>query len=290
MRRFADKFARARFSGAHICRLLAAGLVTVLVAAAPSGARTMMETAKEITNTTVFDNYAVDNRLTTRWGFAAVVSTPSATVLFDTGDDGATLLANMAKLRIDSSGIHQVVISHIHTDHLGGLGEFLRNNAKVQVFIPRSFPGQVRRMINAAGASHQDISTPTRIAPGIHTMGLLGASLQEQAVVVETEEGLIVITGCAHPGIVAIVQRARAMMPTADIALVMGGFHLMSASPGEIGKIVQSLRKLGVQRVAPSHCTGDPARHQFKQAYGVNYVEGGAGMILKFAVAKTPPR
>ena len=70
----------------------------------------------------------------------------------------------------------------------------------------------------------------------------------------------------------------------------MGGFHLMSASPGEIGKIVQSLRKLGVQRVAPSHCTGDPARHQFKQAYGVNYVEGGAGMILKFAVAKTPPR
>jgi glyoxylase-like metal-dependent hydrolase (beta-lactamase superfamily II) len=135
VRLFVEKCVRARFSGAHICRLLAAGLVTVLVSAAPSGARTMMETAKEITIATVFDNYAVDNRLTTRWGFAAVVSAPSATVLFDTGGDGATLLANMAKLDIDSSGIHQVVISHIHADHLGGLDEFLRNNAKVQVFI-----------------------------------------------------------------------------------------------------------------------------------------------------------
>jgi 7,8-dihydropterin-6-yl-methyl-4-(beta-D-ribofuranosyl)aminobenzene 5'-phosphate synthase len=120
-------------------------------------------------------------------------------------------------------------------------------------------------MIEAAGAGHQDVSTPTHIAPGIHTTGLLGASLQEQAVVVETEEGLIVITGCAHPGIVAIVQKA-------------------------IGKIVQSLRKLGVRRVAPSHCTGDPARRQFKEAYGADYVEGGAGMILKFAAAKAPPR
>jgi 7,8-dihydropterin-6-yl-methyl-4-(beta-D-ribofuranosyl)aminobenzene 5'-phosphate synthase len=290
VRGLAERFGRRRFSGAHIYRLLAAGSVAMLVAAVPSGARTMMETAKAITVTTVVDNYAIDRRLTTRWGFAAVVSTPSTTILFDTGGDGATLLANMAKLRIEPGGIHQVVISHIHSDHLGGLGEFLRNNAKVRVFIPHSFPDQVRRMIDAAGAGHQDVSTPTRIAPGIHTTGLLGASLQEQALVVETEEGPIIITGCAHPGIVAIVQKVRALMPNPDIALVMGGFHLMSASLGEIGKIVQSLRKLGVRRVAPSHCTGDPARHQFKEAYGADYIEGGAGMILKFVATKAPPR
>jgi glyoxylase-like metal-dependent hydrolase (beta-lactamase superfamily II) len=143
VRRLAEKFARARFSGAHIRRLLAAGSVTMLFAAAPSGARTMMEAAKDITVATVFDNYAIDRKLTARWGFAAVVSTPSTTVLFDTGGDGATLLANMAKLRIDPAGVREVVISHIHADHLGGLGEFLRNNAKVQVFIPRSFPDKV---------------------------------------------------------------------------------------------------------------------------------------------------
>jgi 7,8-dihydropterin-6-yl-methyl-4-(beta-D-ribofuranosyl)aminobenzene 5'-phosphate synthase len=240
--------------------------------------------------TTVFDNYAVDARLATSWGFAAVISTPSANVLFDTGGDGAILLSNMKTLHIDPGEVRQVLISHIHADHIGGLGEFLRVNAKVQVFIPRSFPDHVRRMIEGAGARPHNVQGPTDIAPGIHTTGPLGTALQEQALVVETGEGLVVITGCAHPGIVSVVERAQAMCPKADIALVMGGFHLLSAPPKQIDEIVRALRGLGVQRVAPSHCTGDLARSRIKAAYGANYVDGGAGLILEFAVPQKANR
>jgi 7,8-dihydropterin-6-yl-methyl-4-(beta-D-ribofuranosyl)aminobenzene 5'-phosphate synthase len=238
---------------------------------------------RTITVTTVFDNYAVDTRLTKRWGFAAVVSTPAGAVLFDTGSDGATLLSNMDKLSIDPSAIRHVVISHVHSDHLSGLLDLLRRNANVQVFIPRSFPDRVRLMISSAGARHEDVSAPTGIAPGVRTTGPLGSSPLEQALIVETSEGLVVLTGCAHPGIISVVRKVQAMSPNADVALVMGGFHLLSASADQIDMIVRTLRSLGVRRIAPSHCTGDLARRRFKQAYGPDYVDAGAGMVLKFA-------
>lgn len=264
--------------------------ITVIPAEAVGSKEPLMSSnsGSEITITTAFDNYDVDAQLATRWGFAAVISTPSSTVLFDTGDDGATLLSNMKRLGFDPNGINKVVISHIHADHIGGLRDVLRTNAKVQVFIPRSFPEHVRQAIDRAGATHRDVDGPTRIAPGIHTTGPLGTSLQEQALVVETREGLVVITGCAHPGIVSIVQKAKTVNPKADIALVMGGFHLLSSSPNGIDEIIRAFRELGVQRVAPSHCTGDLARSRFKAAYQANYVDGGVGLILKFSAPQEP--
>ena len=276
----------------NLCLLgafLMSGIMTMPVAASEPGAGAMPSAnPHEISVTTVFDNYAVDPRLATRWGFAAVVSTPTATVLFDTGSDGTTLLSNMAKLGLDPVKIDKVVISHSHDDHLGGLRDFLRANARVLVLIPRSFPDHVRRMIDAAGARRRDVLEPTGIAPGVRTTGPLGTSLQEQALVVETAKGLVIVTGCAHPGIISIVEKARTMSPKADIALVMGGFHLLSASPAQVDQIVRAFRQLGVQRVAPSHCTGEVARRRFREAYGPNYVEGGVGMILKFEALHVP--
>jgi len=231
---------------------------------------------------TVFDNYAVDPRLATMWGHASVVVTPSSVVLFDTGSDGGVLLENLRKMEIAPGDVDAVVISHVHGDHLGGLAGFLARNKDVVVYIPSSFPNSVKDAIRAASARYQDVEEPMEIVEGVHTTGPMGTRLVEQALIVETGEGLAVMTGCAHPGIVSIVGEAERLFPHTPLALVMGGFHLVSASDAEIDRIVQSFRRLGVRKVAPSHCTGDRARARFQAEYGEDYIAGGAGNSMIF--------
>ncbi len=230
---------------------------------------------------TVFDNYRVTAGLKSRWGFAAVVVTPNTTVLFDTGGSGSVLLTNMRRMKLDPQAVEAIFISHVHGDHLGGLGGFLAENSDVIVYIPASFPDSVRHMIRAAGAYFRDVIGPTEVVPGVLSTGPLGDGLEEQALVVDTNEGLVVMTGCAHPGIVRIVEAAHAQRPDRPIALVMGGFHLLSAGRSKVMRIIQAFRRLDVKRVAPSHCTGDAARRQFQKAYGDDYIAGGLGHIIE---------
>jgi 7,8-dihydropterin-6-yl-methyl-4-(beta-D-ribofuranosyl)aminobenzene 5'-phosphate synthase len=121
-----------------------------------------------------------------------------------------------------------------------------------------------------------EVTDPMEILPGIHTTGELGSSIREQALVVETEQGLVVVTGCAHPGVVEIVRRAKELVD-GEVALVMGGFHLGDASEEQIDNIIADFRELGVQQVAPSHCTGDIARNMFAEAFGDNCTLPGIG-------------
>jgi 7,8-dihydropterin-6-yl-methyl-4-(beta-D-ribofuranosyl)aminobenzene 5'-phosphate synthase len=79
-----------------------------------------------------------------------------------------------------------------------------------------------------------------------------------------------------------LVETAKAQHPGRPIALVMGGFHLLHARRSDTEKIVQAFRRLEVERVAPSHCTGDIARSQFRKEYGQDFIEAGVGMVLNF--------
>ncbi|MBE9552324.1 MAG: MBL fold metallo-hydrolase [Proteobacteria bacterium] len=271
--------------------LFCAGALLVMAVVANGAikpARSFAETSRHTAPTpgisviTVFDNYAVDPALTTRWGFASVVITPSSTLLFDTGSDGKVLLSNMKKMGLAPTEIDMVVISHAHMDHLGGLEVFLKANPNVTVYIPSSFSDTIRHSIRAVGAEYRDVDGPLTVAKGLRVTGGLDGGLTEQALIVETAEGLVILTGCAHPGIVAIVERAKEILPDRPVALVMGGFHLVSASESEIDRIVHAFRRLAVERVAPSHCSGDRARQRFAREYDQYYIEGGVGNVVVF--------
>ena len=146
-----------------------------------------------------------------------------------------------------------MVISHIHGDHSGGLEGFLERNSNVTVFILSSFPEAVKNMIIQKGAKFVEISGPARISNSIYTTGQVYGPPEEQSLIIDSKEGLVVITGCAHPGIVNIVKKAKKIMKKDKVYLVVGGFHHPPLS------CIKEFKELQVEKVAPSHCTGDLA-------------------------------
>jgi 7,8-dihydropterin-6-yl-methyl-4-(beta-D-ribofuranosyl)aminobenzene 5'-phosphate synthase len=226
--------------------------------------------------TIIYDNLPFDTQLKTAWGFACMVETGQATVLFDTGGDGATLMNNMAALGIDPHRIDAVVLSHIHDDHTGGLDALLNANDRLTVFVPQSFPAEFKSRVSKR-ASVTQVHEPMTITEGVRTTGEVDGPIIEQALIVQTNKGLVVITGCAHPGIVEIARRAQAY---GDIYLVMGGFHLGDKSAQDVEAIIAELKRLGVRRVAPSHCTGEAAIRQFSAAFGADFIQAGAGLRI----------
>jgi len=97
---------------------------------------------------------------------------------------------------------------------------------------------------------------------------------------INTRKGLVVITGCAHPGIVDIVRRAKEIIKT-NVYLVMGGFHLKGMSERQIDGIVEGFKREGVEKVGACHCSGDLARKIFEKAYHKDSIRVGVGKIIE---------
>ena len=223
-----------------------------------------------------YDNNPYDDRLRTAWGFSCLLRLPEKTILFDTGGDSSILLDNMDQLQIDPKEIDIVVLSHIHGDHVGGLGGILNQNSDVTVYLPASFPQSLKEDVKLYGAEVKEIHEPRELFDGVYTTGELNGGIKEQSLIVKTDEGLVIITGCAHPGVVNVVQRAREIAGD-RVYLLLGGFHLGGASASKIESIIDSFEQLGVERVAPCHCSGDSARRLLREHYGEGYIECGVG-------------
>jgi len=235
--------------------------------------------AKDLSIIISYDNNPYKKRLTTAWGFSCVIRGTENTILFDTGGDGSILLTNLEKLGINLKEIDLVVLSHIHGDHVGGLSSFLEKNPEVVVYLPKSFPRGFKDGVMEYGAKVVEVQESLKICEGVYSTGELGTWIKEQSLIIHMEKGLIVITGCAHPGIVKIVNKVKDLVK-GDVLLVMGGFHLGGESKGEIEKIVSSFRKLEVSYVGPCHCSGDAARQLFKEEYSENFVNIGVGRVV----------
>jgi 7,8-dihydropterin-6-yl-methyl-4-(beta-D-ribofuranosyl)aminobenzene 5'-phosphate synthase len=237
-----------------------------------------MKEVKPMTITVVYDNHVYDSRLQTAWGFSCLIERDETTILFDTGGNGEILLSNMAALDLKPGDVDIVVLSHIHGDHTGGLGSLLATGVHPTVYVPRSFPASFKVQVQAS-TNVVEVHEAIEISDGVYTTGEMGAGIIEQALVVKTTKGLVVVTGCAHPGIATMVRWAKEVGRD-EIYLVLGGFHLGGVSEAEIKEIIADFRRLGVQKVAPCHCTGDNASGLFRDAYREDFIQNGVGTVL----------
>jgi 7,8-dihydropterin-6-yl-methyl-4-(beta-D-ribofuranosyl)aminobenzene 5'-phosphate synthase len=258
--------------------LFVAGFILILMAASQSPG---VETAC-IKITILYDNYVYEKGLNADWGFSCLIEGMEKTILFDTGTRSDILLHNAKQMNVNLNEVEQVVISHEHGDHTGGLSTVLDKNNHVTVYAPVSFSSGFFQMVKDKKAKAVTVKDPVEICQNVLLTGEMGDRIIEQSLILDTSKGLIVITGCAHPGIVNIVKKSKEIIDK-NIYLVFGGFHLGGTSEKDVRKIIGTFKELGVQKVGATHCTGDEAIKLFKEAYGENYVQMGVGRILELS-------
>lgn len=236
----------------------------------------------ELKITILYDNYLYTRGTKTDWGFSCLIEGTAKTILFDTGTKSEILHHNIKKLGVNIEKVEIIAISHNHGDHTGGLFSVLEKNNRVSVYMPASTGEAAIKKIETTGAAVFREAKPKEICKNVYLSGEMGDSIKEQALVINSSGGLIVLTGCAHPGVVKIVERAKEMFPDRKIQLVFGGFHLMRYTENQLKDIINRFRALGVKQAGPTHCTGDKAIKMFKDAYGKDFVRMGVGKILEF--------
>ncbi len=230
----------------------------------------------------LYDNNPYQENLQTAWGFSCLIRGLDKTILFDTGGDGDILLKNMERLNVDPRDIDVIFLSHEHGDHTGGLRRILDANSNVTVFMLRSFPAELKNIVAGSGARLVEIGEPQQIIPDVYSSGDMGSRIHEQGLFIKSSQGIIIITGCAHPGITRIVEKAKGLLKD-EIRLVLGGFHLGAKNRQDISGIVCDFRILGVEHVGPTHCSGDDARNEFEKEYGISYIRCGVGRVIRNA-------
>src|ERR1700676_2729527 len=264
----------------------------LLPSCATTGSTPTAPAAETARITVLYDAFGKDATMTKDWGYAALVEINGKRILFDTGDDPEILAKNVKAKAVDLTRLDFVVLSHRHGDHVGGLSYLLSVNPKVRIYAPKegfgifgsdlpskfyrkdeSLPAEMRYYDGAPpeimrfgtafpGANIQLIDKTAEVVPGITLIALVSDApgtkeLKELSLAVDTPQGIVLVVGCSHPGIEAIVAEAAKINP--HIHLIAGGFHLVVAPDPVIEKVATSLHDTyHVDYIAPGHCTGEP--------------------------------
>jgi 7,8-dihydropterin-6-yl-methyl-4-(beta-D-ribofuranosyl)aminobenzene 5'-phosphate synthase len=231
--------------------------------------------------TIIYDNYQDDESLATDWGFACLVEYQGHKLLFDAGRRAELYKKNVALLEIHPEEIPGLFISHEHGDHTAGLPWITDINPSVKCYLPASYAEQLKAKgqlpENSIGADK-----PMHMYGPFYSTGDSFEAFREQGLVIKTEKGGILITGCGHPGAVEMISKAEEELGI-EIHTLIGGLHLMQHTDQQLNHLAEKLKELGVRSICPTHCTGDKSIAYLKNSFGEGYIQGGTGkeIIIK---------
>jgi 7,8-dihydropterin-6-yl-methyl-4-(beta-D-ribofuranosyl)aminobenzene 5'-phosphate synthase len=256
--------------------LLSAGRTSTL----PKKSDQKMKTPADVTLTVLYDNYNFDKEFKSSWGFSCLIEGAGKTILFDTGGEDGNLMHNFRAAGKDPASVDLVILSHIHWDHTGGIPEFLDSRTGIDVYMPASFPDDFKELVKSKGARPVEITGSQELLDFVWTTGEMGDQIIEQSLVLETPGGLVIITGCSHPGIDKIVKKAVREHGD-NVLLVIGGFHLLRTAASTVESIAREFHEMGIRYISPTHCSGDGTLEIFKTVFGENYIRSGAGKVIR---------
>jgi 7,8-dihydropterin-6-yl-methyl-4-(beta-D-ribofuranosyl)aminobenzene 5'-phosphate synthase len=256
--------------------------------------------------TNLYDAFGDAPGTTKDWGFSALVVYEGHTILFDSGRNADLFAQNTKALGVDLSTVEIAILSHAHNDHASGFDHLLAVNPKVKLFLPYDDDlGVPRRKDRPPStgrywkANVSWVEKSEEVMPGVTLVATTSPNLgyfdrypphekepeleglPEVSLSLRTPKGEVVIVGCSHSGVERIVDETKSVTKR-NVDMVMGGFHLLPYSEDRIASLVTTMRALGVTRVAPAHCTGDPGQRLFKAAYGAACTPAGLGTTIAF--------
>jgi 7,8-dihydropterin-6-yl-methyl-4-(beta-D-ribofuranosyl)aminobenzene 5'-phosphate synthase len=258
------------------------------------------------------------------WGFSALVVADGHRILFDTGARPATVLNNARELKVDLAGVPDVILSHNHGDHTGGLITLRtavreKNPAALAVahagegiFLQRDAGGRGWEPMDRVRARYEELGgkivvhdRPLQLYPGIWLTGpvarvypeknfgigpgskvrLADGSLvddtipEDMSLVIDTDRGLVVITGCGHAGVINTLEYARAKVRRAPVHAVIGGFHLFQLDDDGLKWTAGKLKEFGVENFLGAHCTGIEATYRIRELCGLSRKTAAVGAV-----------
>lgn len=242
-----------------------------------------MKEVKSVRITTIVDNDVWKEGLASSWGLSFYVKAFSDdkthTVLMDTSGSFQTFSNNASKLGLNLAAIEAILISHWHGDHCGALSQVLSMlKPQTSVYVPSEDSFGIRE-IRRAGGVLVVCRKPIEFVDGVMSTGEVPGGLSEHSLLINVKEkGLVVLTGCSHPGFVNVLRRAQKVSGVEKMYAVIGGFHISGLNVGL--KIGEFLRELDVRLVSPCHCTSDGAKQGIAKIMGKRYVKNGSGKIF----------